>query len=58
MLLFSVYTIVQQYMLIIGKKDNLVLWERTTQGLDNTSITAEAMFSINFTNSKKCFILS
>ena len=30
-------------------KDILILGERTTQGLDDTTLTAEAMYSINFT---------
>ena len=32
--------------------------ECPAQGLDDTSITAEAKFSINFTESGKCFVLS
>ena len=31
------------------KKDNLILGEVPTQGLDDTTLTAEAKYSINFT---------
>ena len=41
-----------QCMLII-KKDILVLGEAPTQGLDDTTITAEAKYSVNFARSKK-----
>ena len=35
----------------------LVLDQDPTQGLDDTAITAEAKYSINFTESKKRFVL-
>ena len=40
------------------KKNILVLSEGPTQGLDDTSITAEAKYYINFTESRKIFALS
>ena len=40
-------------MLITKKKDILVLGEGPTQGLDNTTITPEVKYPINFTESKK-----
>ena len=36
-------------------KDILILGERKTQGLDDTTFTAEAKYSINFTQSGKRF---
>ena len=43
---------------IDNKKENiLVLWKRTTKGLEHT-LTAEIMYKINFTVSKKKFCLS
>ena len=39
-------------------KDILILGERTTQGLDDTTLTAEAIYSINFTEPNKRFVLS
>ena len=39
-LLFLVWTIIHQSILIIGKKDNVVLGEGPTDGLDNTTLTA------------------
>ena len=39
-------------------KDILVLGEGPTQGLDDTAITAESKYSINFTRSRKRFVLS
>ena len=36
----------------------LVLGESPTQGLDGTTITAEAKYSINFTTPGKIFLLS
>ena len=39
-------------------KDILILGEGPTQGLDDTTLTAEAKYSINFTQSGKRFILS
>ena len=35
------------------KKDILILGKGTTQGLDDTSLTAEAQYSINFSRSQK-----
>ena len=40
------------------KKDILVLGEGPTQGLDNTTITAEVKYPINFTESGIKFVLS
>ena len=45
-------------MLIIKKKDNVVLGEGPTQRLDNATITAELKDCINFAKSKKKFCLS
>ena len=44
----------------VDNKNNniLVLVEGTTQGLDDTNITAEAKYSINFRQSRKRFVLS
>ena len=39
-------------------KDNLILGEGPTQGLDNTTLTAEAKYPINFTQSNKRLVLS
>ena len=39
-------------------KDILILGERTRGGLDDTTLTAEAKYPINFTQSGKRFILS
>ena len=36
-------------------KDILILGEGPTQGLDNTTLTAEAKYPINFTQSRKRF---
>ena len=44
-------------MLIIRKKDRLGLEKGPTQGLEHT-LTAEKMYSINFTVTKKKFCLS
>ena len=38
-------------------KDFLILDERLTQGLDATTLTAKAKCSINFTQSRKRFVL-
>ena len=38
-------------------KDILILGERPTQGLDNTTLTSEAKYPINFTQSGKRFVL-
>ena len=40
------------------KKDILILGEGPTQGLDDTTLTAEAKYPINFTQSRKRFVLS
>ena len=39
-------------------KDILILGERPTQGLDDTTFTAKAKYPINFTQSGKRFVLS
>ena len=39
-------------------KSILILGERPTQGLDDTQLTAEAKYSVNFTQSGKRFVLS
>ena len=39
-------------------KDILILGEGTIQGLDDTTLTAEAKYPINFTQSGKRFVLS
>ena len=39
-------------------KDILILGEGPTQGLDNTTLTAEAKYPINFTQSNKRLVLS
>ena len=39
-------------------KDILILGEGPTQGLDFTTLTAEANYSINFTKSNRRFVLS
>ena len=40
------------------EKDILILGEGLTQGLDDTTLTAEKKYSINFTRSRKKFCLS
>ena len=40
------------------RKDVLIFGEGTTQGLDDTTLTAEAKYPINFTQSGKRFVLS
>ena len=40
------------------KNDILVLGEVPAQGLDDTTLTAEKKYSINFTESRKKFCLS
>ena len=59
-----------QYVIIFGvdmsssvhvenkKKDILILGEGPTQGLDDTTLTAEKKRSINFTESRKKFCLA
>ena len=39
-------------------KNILVLGERIAEGLDDTILTAEAKYTINFTQSEKRFVLS
>ena len=39
-------------------KDILILCERPTKGLDDTTLTAEAKYPINLTKSKERFVLS
>ena len=36
----------------------LILCEGTRQGLDDTSLTAEAIYSVNFRKANKRFVLS
>ena len=38
-------------------KNNLILGEGTTQGLDNTTLTAEEKYAIHFTQLRKRFVL-
>ena len=45
-------------MLITKQKNTLVLGKDFVQGLDNTTIYAENMYSINFTENNKKFCLS
>ena len=40
------------------KTDVLILGEDSTQGLDDTALTAETKYSINFTDSRKNVCLS
>ena len=40
------------------EKDILILGEEPTQGLDDTTLTAEAIYLINFTQPDKRFVLS
>ena len=39
-------------------KNILILGERPTQGLDDTTLTAEAIYPINFMQTNKRFVLS
>ena len=39
-------------------KDMLILGKGSTQGLDNTTLTAEAEYSLNFSRSQRKFCLS
>ena len=39
-------------------KDILILGEGSTQGLDDTILTAEAKYPIKFTQPRKIFVLS
>ena len=45
-------------MLIITKKNILVLGEGQTYGLDDTTITVKAKYHINFSKSQRTFYLS
>ena len=46
-------------MLIIRERKNILIFgEGSTQGLDDTILTAEAKYPINFTQSEKRFVLS
>ena len=45
-------------MLIIRKKDILIIGEGPTQESDDTTLTAKAKYPINFTQSGKRFVLS
>ena len=56
MLLFLVLIWAHLCILVI-KKDVLVLGEDPTQGLDNTKITEEAKYLVDFTDSGKRFVL-
>ena len=53
-----VLTWVPLCMLIIEKKDILILGKCTTQGLDDTTMTAEKKYSTHFTGQHKKFCLS
>ena len=44
--------------MLIKKKNILVLGEDPTQGLDDTTIKAEAKYPMNFRESGKRFVLS
>ena len=46
------------WILIIRKKDTLILGLGPTQGLDDTTLTAEAQYSSNFSRSNRKFHLS
>ena len=48
-------TAVHQFILTIRKKDILVPNKDPTQGLDDTTITAEEEYSINFSRSQRKF---
>ena len=39
-------------------KDILILGERTRDGLDDTTLTAEAKYPINFTQPRKRFVIN
>ena len=43
--------------MLITKKDILVLGVGATQGLDDTTITAEVIYPINFTKPRRRFVL-
>ena len=42
----------------VENKDILILGEGPSQGLDDTTLTAETIYLINFTHSNKRFVLS
>ena len=46
-----------QRILITKNKDILILGEGPTQALDDTTLAAEAMYPISFTQPSKCFVL-
>ena len=46
------------HMLNIKGRDTLIVGEGPTQGLDDTTLTAEAKYPINFTQSGKKFVIS
>ena len=52
-LLFLVLTMFHLYRLIIRKTISLILRKYPTNGLDDTTITAETEYSIHFTKSKE-----
>ena len=56
--LFLLQAIVYHWMLIMEKKDILVLGKRLTDGLDDTKITAEGKYSVTTTKSRKKTCLS
>ena len=58
MLLFLAWTIVHQRMLIIEKKDIIILGEGSTDGLEDTAITTEAEYFVHITKSRKKIYLS
>ena len=39
-------------------KNILILGEKPAQGLDDTTLRAEAMYPINFTQPNECFVLT
>ena len=44
--------------MLITRKRILILGDRSTQGLDGTKLTAEKLYSINFTKNNKKFCLN
>ena len=58
MLLFLELMWAHLYILIIREKYILILSEGPTQGLDDTTLTAEAIYPINFTQPNKRFVSS
>ena len=44
--------------MLVAKKDILIIDKSPTQGLDDTMLTAEAQYSINFSRSNREFCLS